>query len=73
MQLLRLLSPKSEGKLDVSIDNDLDAGNFDTKDVYIDKAVEADMAATLESTHNKLHGFVKASLIKSDFPSIESD
>lgn len=44
---------KSEGKLDLSIYNDPEAGSFDTKDVHIDKEVEADIAATLESTHNK--------------------
>lgn len=43
---------KSEGKLDVSVYNDPLAG-MDTDDVHIDKEVEAEIAATLESTHNK--------------------
>jgi Na+/H+-dicarboxylate symporter len=44
---------KSEGKLDVGIYNDPEAGSFDTDDVHIDKEVEAEIASALESTHNK--------------------
>ncbi len=44
---------KSEGKLDVSVYNDPDAGVFDTSEIHIDKEVEAEIAATLESTHVK--------------------
>jgi Na+/H+-dicarboxylate symporter len=44
---------KSEGKLDVSVYNDPEAGSFDTEDVRIDKEVEAEIANAMEATHNK--------------------
>jgi Na+/H+-dicarboxylate symporter len=44
---------KSEGKLDVSVYNDPEAGSFDTEDVRIDKEVEAEIANAVEATHNK--------------------
>jgi Na+/H+-dicarboxylate symporter len=44
---------RSEGKLDVSVYNDPDAGAFESSEVHIDKAVEAEIAATLETTHNR--------------------
>ncbi|AXX97421.1 dicarboxylate/amino acid:cation symporter [Profundibacter amoris] len=45
---------KSEGKLDVSVFNDPDAGMLDTDDaITIDPAVEAEMAAVVEATHDK--------------------
>ncbi len=45
---------KSEGKLDIDVYNDPDAGTFNTEDIHIDKAVEEEIAEALESTHNKL-------------------
>ncbi len=45
---------KSEGKLDVSVFNDPDAGMLDTDDaITIDPVVEAEMAAVVEATHDK--------------------
>jgi Na+/H+-dicarboxylate symporter len=45
---------KSEGKLDVSVFNDPDAGMLDTDEaITIDPAVEAEMAAAIEATHDK--------------------
>ena len=45
---------KSEGKLDVSVFNDPDAGMLDTDEsITIDPAIEAEMAAVVEETHNK--------------------
>jgi len=45
---------KSEGKLDVSVFNDPDAGMLDTDDaITIDPAVEAEMAAVVEATHDQ--------------------
>lgn len=44
---------RSEGKLDIAVYNDPDAGAFDASDIHIDKAVEAEIAAALESTHNR--------------------
>ncbi len=45
---------KSEGKLDVSVFNDPDAGMLDTDEaITIDPAVEAEMAAVVEATQDK--------------------
>jgi Na+/H+-dicarboxylate symporter len=45
---------KSEGKLDVSVFNDPDAGMLDTDEaITIDPAVEAEMAAAIKATHDK--------------------
>lgn len=45
---------KSEGKLDVSVFNDPEAGSLETEEaITIDPAVEAEMAALVEQTHNK--------------------
>jgi len=45
---------KSEGKMDVSVYNDPDAGMLDTdEELHIDDAVEAEMKAAIESTHGK--------------------
>ncbi len=45
---------KSEGKLDVSVFNDPDAGMLDTDEsITIDPAIEAEMAAVVEATHDK--------------------
>jgi len=42
---------KSEGKLDVSIYNDAEAGVLDTDEaIHIDSAVEAEMADAIKST-----------------------
>lgn len=44
---------RSEGKLDLAVYNDPEAGAFDTSDIHIDEEVEAEIAAALESTHNR--------------------
>lgn len=45
---------KSEGKLNVAIYNDPEAGMVDVSEaVHIDKRVEAEMAKTIEDTHDK--------------------
>ncbi len=44
---------KSEGKLDVSVYNDPDAGSLNTDDVHIDKDVEMEIASALEATNKK--------------------
>ncbi|WP_457650112.1 dicarboxylate/amino acid:cation symporter [Profundibacter sp.] len=45
---------KSEGKLDVSVFNDPDAGMLETDEaITIDPAIEAEMAAVVEATHDK--------------------
>ncbi len=45
---------KSEGKLDVSVFNDPDAGMLDTDEsITIDPAIEAEMAAVVEATHDQ--------------------
>jgi len=45
---------KSEGKMDLSIYNDPDAGMLDTDEALeIDDAVEAEMKAAVEATHQK--------------------
>jgi len=45
---------KSEGKLDVSVFNDPDAGMLDTDEaIIIDPAIEAEMAAVVEATHDQ--------------------
>ena len=45
---------KSEGKLNVSVYNDPEAGIFDSEDeIHIDDAVEAEMQEAIESVHNK--------------------
>lgn len=45
---------KSEGKLDVSVFNDPDAGMLDTDEaITIDPAIEAEMAAVVEATQDK--------------------
>ena len=45
---------KSEGKMDVSVFNDPDAGMLDTDEaIHIDAEVEAEMAKAIEATHDK--------------------
>ncbi len=44
---------KSEGKLDLAVYNDPEAGSFDTDDVHLDLDVEREMAQTVDSTHSK--------------------
>jgi Na+/H+-dicarboxylate symporter len=44
---------KSEGKLDLAVYNDPEAGNKDTSEVQIDQNVEDEMATVIESTHSK--------------------
>ena len=45
---------KSEGKLNVSVYNDPEAGIYDAADeIHIDEAVEAEMQQAIESVHNK--------------------
>ncbi len=45
---------KSEGKMDISVFNDPDAGMLDTDEaITIDPAIEAEMAAAVEATHDK--------------------
>lgn len=45
---------KSEGKLDISIYNDPEAGMIDTDEaIHLDEAVKTEMADAIESIHNK--------------------
>ena len=44
---------KSEGKLDVSVYNDPEAGWADIHDLDIDEAVELEMAETVQATHDR--------------------
>ena len=44
---------KSEGKMDLAVFNDPDAGDFDLNEVHIDPAVEAEMQDTIRSTHDR--------------------
>ena len=44
---------KSEGKMDVSVFNDPEAGTFDEEDIHLDEEVEAEMQAALKATHDK--------------------
>ncbi len=45
---------KSEGKMDLAVYNDPEAGMVDSDEsITIDESVEAEMAAVLEETHNK--------------------
>lgn len=44
---------KGEGKLDVSIYNDPDAGAEDRDDLEIDKEAEQALAEVIEQTHNR--------------------
>ena len=44
---------KGEGKLNVSVFNDPEAGAFDTADVHIDAEVEREMAVAIQETHDK--------------------
>ncbi|CAG0902313.1 unnamed protein product [Cyprideis torosa] len=44
---------KSEGKLDIAVFNDPDAGTMDGDSVHLDPAVERELAAAIDSTHNK--------------------
>ncbi len=45
---------KSEGKMDISVYNDPEAGVMDTDEaIHIDDAVEAEMKAAIEATHDK--------------------
>ena len=44
---------KSEGKMDVSVFNDPEAGIFDEEDIHLDEEVEAEMQAVLKATHDK--------------------
>ena len=43
---------KSEGKMDLSVYNDPNAGAFDTADIVIDSAVRDEMAHVVEKAHN---------------------
>jgi Na+/H+-dicarboxylate symporter len=46
---------KSEGKLDVSVYNDPEAGILDTEDeLHIDESVEAEMADLVAATHKEV-------------------
>lgn len=44
---------KGEGKLNIDVFNDPEAGAFDTADVHIDADVERDMAVAIQETHDK--------------------
>lgn len=44
---------KKEGKLNLAVYNDPDAGDFNTDDVHLDPDVEREMAQTVESTHSR--------------------
>ena len=44
---------KSEGKMDVSVFNDPEAGIIDEEDIHLDEEVEAEMQAVLKATHDK--------------------
>jgi hypothetical protein len=44
---------KSEGKLDVAIYNDPEAGNAQQRDLKIDKDVELELAAMVQETHDR--------------------
>lgn len=44
---------KSEGKLDIAVYNDPDAGTFETRETHIDEQAEREIAAVIKSTHNK--------------------
>jgi len=45
---------KSEGKMDISVFNDPDAGIMDTdEEMHIDDAVEAEMQEAIKATHDK--------------------
>ncbi len=45
---------KSEGKMDISVFNDPNAGIMDTdEEMHIDEEVEAEMKAAIEATHDK--------------------
>ena len=44
---------KSEGKMDVSVFNDPEAGIIDEEDIHLDEEVEAEMQAALKATHDK--------------------
>jgi Na+/H+-dicarboxylate symporter len=44
---------KSEGKLDLAVYNDPDAGTLDASDIHIDQSVEDEVVAVIESMHSK--------------------
>lgn len=44
---------KSEGKMDLAIYNDPDAGIFDVKEVEFDPSVEAEISDTVKTTHDR--------------------
>jgi Na+/H+-dicarboxylate symporter len=44
---------KSEGKLDLAVYNDPEAGKLGTSDIHIDQSVEDEIVAVIESTHSK--------------------
>ena len=44
---------KSEGKMDITVFNDPDAGLVDEQDLEIDEAAELDMAETIKQTHDR--------------------
>ncbi len=44
---------KSEGKLDLAVYNDPEAGTLDTSDIHIDQSVEDEVVAVIESMHSK--------------------
>jgi len=44
---------KSEGKINLDVFNDPDAGTFDTDEVHIDEAAEHELADAVAATHDK--------------------
>ena len=44
---------KSEGKLELAVYNDPDAGLVDEQDLEIDEAVELEMAEAIKATHDR--------------------
>ena len=44
---------KSEGKLDLAVYNDPEAGAFDTSQVHIDEATEREIAQMVKMTHDR--------------------
>jgi len=51
--VVSVIVAKSEGKLDSTIYNDLDAGKLTEDDLDIDSSIESDIAEMIQDTHNK--------------------
>ena len=51
--VVSVIVAKSEGKLDSTIYNDLDAGKLTEDDLDIDTSIESDIAEMIQDTHNK--------------------